>query len=106
MVFEKAGNFLFAAAQKYKLSEKVQASIICERVRKIFQESYPKFAPHWEPEKFQNNILSISAANSTASSELFIRTHELIEVFEKNDFPVEIKEIRIVRKRRITDEMD
>ena len=104
MSFEPAGNFLFIAAQKYKLSDQVKASVICERVRKIFREIYSEFANHWEPEKFEHGILSISAANSTASSELFMRTHELLEVFEKNSFPVKIEEIRIVRKKINTED--
>lgn len=103
MPFEPAGNFLFTAAKKYKLSDQVKASIICERVRKIFQESYHEFIDLWEPEKFEHNTLSISVANSTASSELFMRTHELIERFAKNDLPAKIETIKIRRQNNKTE---
>ena len=97
MGFEKASNFLLIAAQKYRFRPQAMASLTCERVRKIFVEHYPKFTDMWEPQKFEQGVLVICTKNSAAASELFLQTHELMEIFAKHDFPEKIEEIRIVR---------
>ncbi len=97
MSFDKAGNFLLLAAKKYKLGDQVTASIIRERIRNIFKENYRQFADLWNPQKFENGILTIACKNAAASSELFLRTNELLEIFATYDFPEKITEIRIVK---------
>ncbi len=100
MTFEKASAFLFIAAKKYNLHHQVASGICLVKVQKIFKEHCPNFVEFWEPQKFEHGKLTVSAKNSAASSELFMRTHELLEKFETVDFPQKIREICIVRKSR------
>jgi hypothetical protein len=97
MSFDKVGDFLFAATQKYNLGRQAQASLVCEKVRNIFNEKYSSLANLWAPMKYDDGVLFIQVKNSSASSELFIRTHEMMELFAEHDFPEPIHEIRIVR---------
>jgi hypothetical protein len=94
MSFEKAGNFLFVAADKYKLGHQAKASLVCERTRKTIAQHYPRFVDYWEPIRSENGILTIQALDA-AAAELFIRSHELLEHLQKVDFPEKITEIRI-----------
>jgi len=98
MGFDLAGKFLEVAAQKFKLAGVAKSSLACERARKILAEKYPDFCEIWIPQKFENGKLTISVKNSAASSELFLRTHEILEVFEKRDFPERVEEIVISRE--------
>jgi hypothetical protein len=98
MSFDKAGSFLLMALKKYKLENQATASWVCEIANNIFEQKYPRYASHWDAQKFEKGILSIQANNSTAAGELFLRTWELIEVFEEVEMPQKVKEIRIVRK--------
>lgn len=100
MAFEKASAFLFTAAKKYNLHRQVASGICLEKVRKVFEANFPKFVEFWKPQKFEHGKLTILVKNSAASSELFMRTHELLEKFEKMDFPQKIKEICISRNSR------
>ncbi|MCF7812735.1 DUF721 domain-containing protein [Candidatus Gracilibacteria bacterium] len=98
MSFDKASDFLFSATQKYNLGRQAQASLVCQRVRRIFNERYSELAELWAPSKYDDGVLFIQVENSSASSELFLRTHEMMELFQQMDFPEPIHEIRIVRK--------
>ncbi|MBT3349115.1 DUF721 domain-containing protein [bacterium] len=98
MSFDSASDFLLLAAKKYKLGNVATASWMCEKVRKIIVQKYPEFSAVWEPVKFDSGVLSICVKNSTAGSELFLRTNELLEEFDKNDFRFKISQIQIVRK--------
>ena len=98
MSFEKAGNFLLVAAQKYKLKDQVKASIIHERVKGVLKIHFTKFADLWVPQKFEGGVLSIAAKGATASSALFLRTHELLELLDELEMPEVVREIRIVRQ--------
>lgn len=97
MAFESAGNFLFAAAKKYKLDKQALAGLLCEKVRKIFIQEYPQFASAWEPVKFQHGKLSIKVTDASASSALFMRTFEVIEILREHNLPANVNEILIVR---------
>ncbi len=99
MSFEKAGDFLFLAAQKYKLGHQAQASLVCERMRSFFVSEFPEFAEVWLPDKFRDGVLFVRVQNSAAASALFLKTYEILEVVRNMDWPdnVCIDEIRIVR---------
>ena len=97
MSFRKAGDFLFLAAKKYNLSDQALAALICERVRKLFLESFSEFASLWMPCKFCDGVLYVEVKNAAASSELFLRTHELLDILSTKDLPEKIRDIRIVR---------
>jgi len=97
MAFQKAGELLTIAASKYKLSAQVSSSIICERARKILIKKFPEFEKLWNPVKFESGKLSIATSDSSARSALFMRTHEILEEFEKVEFPEKIFEIVIAR---------
>jgi hypothetical protein len=98
MAFQKAGELLSIAARKYNLSAQVSSSIVCERARQILNKKFPDFNNLWNPTKFESGKLSISTSNSSARSALFMRTHEILEEFEKTEFPEKILEILIARK--------
>jgi len=97
MAFQKAGELLSIAASKYKLSAQVSSSIVCERARKILIKKFPDFKNLWNPIKFESGKLSIKTSDSSARSALFMRTHEIMEEFEKTEFPEKITEIVIAR---------
>ena len=105
MSFCKAGDFVFLAAQKYKLSDQALAALVCERVRKVFLESFSEFALLWVPQKFCDGVLYVEAQNSSASSELFLRTHELLEILGSQDLPEKVVDVRIVRKIVVSEEI-
>ena len=98
MTFQKAEDFLLIATQKFNLHRQAKASLICERVRKIFNERYAHLSNQWQPMKFEDGVLFIQTESSSASSDLFLRTHEMIELFAEHEFPQKIEDIRIVRK--------
>jgi len=97
MAFESAGNFLFAAAKKYKLDKQALAGLLCVRVRKFFAQEYPEFAESWEPVKFQHGKLSIKVTDAASSSALFMRTFEIVEGLHSQKLPARVNEILIVR---------
>ncbi len=101
MTFQKAGSLLSIAARKYNLSSQVSSSIICERARNILIKKFPNFKNLWNPIKFQSGKLSISTSNSSARSALFMQTHQILEEFEKTEFPEKILEIVIVREKKL-----
>ncbi len=98
MTFQKAEDFLMIATQKFNLHRQAKASLVCERVRKIFNAKYENLADQWQPMKFEDGVLFIQTESSSASSDLFLRTHEMIELFSEHEFPQKIEDIRIVRK--------
>ncbi len=98
MSFEKAENFLLLAAKKYKLERQARSALVCERARKIIQDFYPDFLKIWNIKKFEHGVLFISADDSAAKTELFLRTHEILEKWNTESFSDKIQEIRIVRK--------
>ena len=97
MTFEPAGNFLFAAARKYKLEPQARAGMICERVRKFIVQEFSEFSRGWEPVKFEAGALTIQVSDAAAGSALFLRTHEIMELLEQKDLPAKIEQILIVR---------
>ena len=101
MTFQKAGELLLIAARKYKLSDQVSSSIVCERARKILIKKFTDFENLWHPTKFESGKLSIAVSDSSARSALFMRTHEILEEFEKVEFPEKIVEIVIARGQTI-----
>ncbi len=102
MTFELAGNFISLAARKYGLSTQVSASIICERAKKILLEHFPNTVKDWDPTKFENGKLTIGVTNSSASAELFMQTHEILDIFEESNLPnnTKINEILISRQQK------
>ena len=98
MAFQKAEDFLYIATQKFNLHRQAKASLVCERVRKIFNTRYENLSNQWKPMKFEDGVLFIQTENSSASADLFLRTHEMIELFAEHEFPQKIEDIRIVRK--------
>jgi len=98
MPFEPAKDFLITAAKKYNLHRQASASLVCERVRKIFREKYPEFKEAWNPTKFENGNLVIEVMDSAASSELYLRTMELGDIFEQDETLSSVEDVRIVRK--------
>ena len=100
MTFSKAGDFLSLAAQKYKMSDQVRASIVCTRAKKILAREFEEMKDEWLPKKYENGKLTIKVANSSAASALFLRTHEILEIFDAEEFPdkIKIKDILISRK--------
>ncbi|MCF7830572.1 DUF721 domain-containing protein [Candidatus Gracilibacteria bacterium] len=99
MPFEQAKDFLFTATKKYNLHRQAQASLVCERVKNIFNTKYPEFTGSWIPTKFENGNLVIEVTDSAASSELYLRTMELTDIFEQDETLSVVEEVRIVRKR-------
>jgi hypothetical protein len=99
MSFEKASSFIFMAAKKYNLHKQVASGICLVKVKKILEKNFSDFFEFWEPKKFEHGKLTIAVQNSSASSELFMKTHEILELFETHDFPQKINEISIVRNR-------
>ena len=97
-MFEPAKDFLRVATQKYKLGDQASAAWICTKVRGLIEADYPALATEIEPQKFEKGVLSIKVNNSAASSELFLRTHEIIEKLRTLNMPTPVTEIRIVRK--------
>lgn len=98
MGFESAGKFMFTAAKKYKLDKSAIAGIICERARNTIRTHFPEFCEGWNVTKFEHGKLTINAENSAAGSALFMQTHELVELMNKQDLPKKIEHIVIGRK--------
>ncbi len=98
MPFEPAKDFLITAAKKYNLHRQAGASLVCERVKNIFRDQYPDFKECWNPTKFENGNLVIEVTDSAASSELYLRTMELGEIFEQDEALSSVEEVRIIRR--------
>jgi len=96
MSFEPAGDFLLAAAQKYKLKDQAQGAMVCEQVRKFFTKKYPTQVSQWIPKKYVDQVLFIQAQNAAARSSLFMETHTILEQLQKIDIAA-INEIRITK---------
>lgn len=97
MAFEPAGNFLFIAAKKYNLEPQALAGIVCVRVRKFFVQKFPEFSSVWKPIKFDSGELTIQVSDAASGSALFLRTHEIVEMLEQEEFPAKIDQILIKR---------
>ena len=97
MGFRLAKDFLFLAAKKYKLDKHAVASLVCEKTRQIIAKNFPEYVDFWEPQKFVAGQLSISAKNSAASSELFLKTNQILEFLLAEDLPVKVENINILR---------
>jgi hypothetical protein len=98
MGFSSAKDFLFLAAKKYKLDDHAVAALICEKTRQIIAKNFPQYAELWEPSKFVNGKLSISAKNAAASSELFLKTNQILDFLNAEDLPKKIQFIGIVKE--------
>ena len=97
MSFEPAGNFLRSATDKYNLTRQAQSGLVCARVRDLFASQYTDFAALWEPQKFEDGVLFVQTQDSAASSELFLRTHEIMERVGELDLEQSVNELRIVK---------
>jgi len=95
MSFDAAGSLLTLATNKYNLTRQANAALTCTRVNNFFVQNYKNQAPQWKAEKFESGKLSIRVTNSAASSELFMRTHEILEGLKSQDLPEEVREIQI-----------
>lgn len=98
MGFSSAKDFLFLAAKKYKLSDQAAAALICEKTRQIIAKNFPKYTELWEPKKFVNGKLSISAKNAAASSQLFLKTNQILDFIWEEDLPKKVEVIGIVKE--------
>lgn len=98
MTFEPAGNFLFIAAKKYNIEPQALAGLLCERVRKFIDQKFPECKECWEPIKFDSGELSIRVSDAAASSALFLKTHEIVELLREESLPAEVEQILIVRR--------
>jgi len=96
-MFEPAKDFLRIATQKYKLGDQAIGALVCERFRSLVRDSYPDFSNDWMPQHFRKGVLTIKAAKSSASSALFLRTHELVERLNQIELPEKVTTIKIVR---------
>ena len=95
MSFDSAGSFLFTATQKYNLTRQAKAAMLRTRVNKFIVQNYKDQALHWKVTQFESGKLSIQVTSSAAASELFMRTHEILEGLAQIDLPEKIKEIQI-----------
>jgi len=95
MSFESAGNLLSLATNKYRLTRQANSALICTRVNNFIVQEYTAQASQWHANNFEAGKLSIKVANSAASSELFMRTHEILEALESLDLPHKVKNIHI-----------
>jgi len=98
MGFSSAKDFIFLAAKKYNLDNHAVAALICEKTRQIIAKNFPQYAELWEPQKFVAGKLSISAKNSAASSELFLKTNQLLDFLLDEDLPQKVEVIMIVKE--------
>ena len=96
-MFEPAKDFLRIATQKYKLGDQASAAWICTKARTLLEEDYPTLATEIDPQKFEKGVLSIKVNNAAASSELFLRTHEILEKLSALNLPTPVTQIKIVR---------
>lgn len=103
MSFERAGIFIFDAAKKYNLHKQAASGIVLETTRTIFRKKYPLYATIWCPKKFEAGKLTIETTNASASSALFMKTHEIIEAINKIDIPQKVISISI---RKINPRVD
>lgn len=97
MSFEPLGNSIVHALQKYNLGKQAKASYMCRRVEKVVGEHFPDFVALWAVQKFEEGIVYFKVSDSAASSALFMRTHDLLELLEQADIRG-IKDICIVRR--------
>lgn len=97
MGFEMAGNFLGLAAKKYNLDRQARAGLVCERARQVIHKNFPNFSEHWQPAQFVNGVLSIHVVDSAASTELFLKTFELLQLLAQESMPHLVREIQIRR---------
>ncbi len=98
MGFSSAKDFLFLAAKKYKLDNQAVAALICEKTRQIIAKNFPQYTELWQPVKFSNGKLSISAKNSAASSELFLKTNQILDFLNEEDLPKIVQYIGIIKE--------
>ncbi len=97
MGFSKAKDFLFLATKKYKLDSHAVSALICEKTRQIITRNFPQYVELWKPAKFVKGKLSISAKNSAASSELFLKTNQILDFLHDEELPTTVSEINIVK---------
>ena len=98
MGFSIAKDFIFLAAKKYKLNDQAIAALICEKTRQIIAKNFPQYTKIWEPKKFIDGKLSISAKNSAASSELFLKTNQILDFLIEEDLPKKVQFIGIMKE--------
>jgi hypothetical protein len=98
MVFSLAKDFLLLAAKKYKLDNHAISSLVCEKTRQIIAKEFPQHIENWQLKKFVGGRIFISAKNSAASSELFLKTNQLLEFILELDLPTKIEGINIVKE--------
>lgn len=97
MSFEPIKSSLMMAAQKYSLGKQAEASLVCRKVSQMFKNSYSTYAHAWTPQKYESGVLFVRAGDSSASSDLFLRLHDILNDLAKIEMPP-VQEIRIVRR--------
>ncbi len=98
MGFSSVKDFIFLATKKYKLDRQALGALVCEKTRQIIAKNFPQYTELWEPKKFADGKLSISAKNSSASSELFLKTNQLLDFLHEAEIPAKIEVINIVKE--------
>ena len=98
MSFAKVTDFLSIVTRKYGLERQASACLVCNRARKVILEKYSEFSKDWIPTKFEDGVLFVSVSNSASSSELFLETHNMLEVFLESNLE-NVRDLRIVRTR-------
>ncbi len=96
-MFQPAKDFLRIATQKYKLGDQAVGALVCTRFRNLLTDEFVEFVDAWEPQHFKKGMLTVKAANSAASSALFLHTHNLVERINQLDLPEKVIEIKITR---------
>lgn len=98
MGFSAAKDFLLLATKKYKLDNHAISALVCEKTRQIIAKNFPSYTKLWNPAKFVKGKLYISTKNSAASSELFLKTNQILELIWQEELPTKVKEINIIKK--------
>ena len=86
MSFASIKNFLPRAADRFKLSDQTNASLVCQRARKCIALSFPDFEDGWIPKKFAKKVLHIKCTNSSARAQLYMQKNNLLNAFKRDDF--------------------
>jgi hypothetical protein len=95
MSFASIKNFLPRAADRYKLGDQVNASLVCQRSRKCIAQKFPDYDDSWVPKKFVKGVLHITPQNSSARAQLYIQKNKLLSVFRQDDVLSAIRSIWI-----------
>lgn len=99
MSFEPIGHFAGSAARKYKLEAAANAGVVTHAFGRLIAQQYPDFTSCWHATKTRDQVLFVEVTDSAAGSELFLRTHEIIDHMNSVNAAFSLREIRIVRSR-------